>query len=57
MKKGNKLIAKADSLKQPKPKKLPEGPSTMSRIAKGGPEVASVAKRNKMRAGKMKKGK
>lgn len=57
MKRGNKLIAKTEKLAQPKPKKLPEGPSTMARIAKGGPEVASVAKRNKMRAGKMKKGK
>lgn len=49
MAKGNKLISKTEKLKQPKPKKMPEGPSTMERIAQGGPKVASVAKRNKMR--------
>lgn len=38
------------SEKQPKPKSMPEGPSTMERIAKGGNKVSSLAERVKARS-------
>lgn len=35
---------------QPKPKSMPEGPSTRERIAKGGPKVMSLSERVKKRS-------
>lgn len=44
------LVGKTTSLSQPKPKKLPEGPSTMERIKTGGNKVSSLAERVKARS-------
>lgn len=43
-------IKKTKSQKQPPPRKAPEGPSTMERIAQGGPKVMSLAERTKARS-------
>lgn len=43
------LVNRTKAEKQPKPKSLPEGPSTMQRIAKGGNRVMSLAERVKKR--------
>ena len=45
------LVNKSKSSKQPKLTKLPMGyPSTMDRIAQGGPKVMSLAERTKVRS-------
>lgn len=44
------LIKKTSEMKQPRPKAMPEGKSTMDRIKTGGNKVSSLAERVKKRS-------